>query len=72
MGDDPDRQAQRSRADAIRRKRDNYNTTPSEGEGTPSAAPDGAPADDTGDGAARGPNYAAWIQKKMREKKQGK
>ena len=67
MADNPDqaREEQKNRADAIRRKRDKYNTTPADDSVETPVDPGEEPESDS----PRGPNYAAWIEKKMRERK---
>ena len=67
MADNPDhaREEQENRADAIRRKRDKYNATPADD----SVETPVDPAEEPENDSPSGPNYAAWIQKKMRERK---
>jgi hypothetical protein len=63
-----DEAARKARADAIRHARDRYNQKPA---ATPPASPETrdepAPADEREEQG--GPNYSAWINKKMREGK---
>jgi hypothetical protein len=58
--------ARKARADAIRRERDRYNQQPPEPPAASSESGDTPALDDERDGPG-GPNYAAWINKKMRE-----
>ena len=72
MADNPDhdREEQRSRADAIRRKRDKYNATPADDSVETPVDPSNDPSGEEPESdSPHGPNYAAWIQKKMRERK---
>jgi hypothetical protein len=66
MPDHDEAAARRARADAIRRRRDRHNAPPGETE-TPadSTADEDTPREED----ANAPNYAAWIEKKMRDKK---
>ena len=53
-----DEAARKARAEAIRRARDRYNNKPAADAPDAKAAPDPKPGT---------PNYAAWIEKKMRD-----
>jgi hypothetical protein len=61
-----DEAARKARADAIRRKRDQYNGESSETEA--STESDDTPRVDDREGSSE-PNYAAWINKKMRDER---
>jgi hypothetical protein len=61
-----DAAARKERAEAIRRRRDRYNRAPAD---TSTPSPGAADAPTLGDDRQEpgGPNYAAWIDKKMRD-----
>jgi len=60
-----DAAARKERAEAIRRRRDRYNRAPAD-TSTPSPRTADAPTPENEGQEPGGPNYAAWIDKKMR------